>query len=61
MEVYAYRTATQDYMQIASAPNPVAAIYADVADDSEDDLKDFCQSLGVEYKPEGLPSVYIID
>ena len=61
MEVYAYRTATQDYMQIASAPNPVAAIYADVADDSEDDLKDFCQSLGVEYKPEGLPSDYIID
>jgi len=39
----------------------VAAIYADIADDSEDDLKDFCQSLGVEYKPEGLPSDYIID
>lgn len=61
MEVYAYRTATQDYMQIASAPNPVAAMYADIADDSEDDLKAFCESLGVEYKPEGLPSDYIIN
>ena len=60
MDIYAYRAATQEYALIGSGPNPVAAMYADVTDDSEDDLKDFCRSLGIEYKPEGLPSDYVI-
>ena len=59
-DVDAYRAATQEYALIGSGPNPVAAMYADVTDDSEDDLKDFCRSLGIEYKPEGLPSDYVI-
>lgn len=60
MDIYAYRAATQEYALIGSGPNPVATMYADVTDDSEDDLKDFCRSLGIEYKPEGLPSDYVI-
>lgn len=52
MDIYAYRAATQEYALIGSGPNPVAAMYADVTDDSEDDLKDFCRSLGIKKERE---------
>lgn len=59
MELYSYRSSTQEYMQIACGANPVAKLYqAQDVDTSEEDLKALCSSFGLEYSPEGLPSDY---
>ena len=60
MDLYAYIPATQDYMLIGTAANPIAAIIKDVsAPEKEEVLKELCDAWNVEYKPEGLPSDYL--
>lgn len=60
MDLYAYIPATQNYMLIGTAANPIASIIKDVsAPENEDTFKELCADWNVEYKPEGLPSDYL--
>lgn len=62
MDLYVYRSDTQNYMLIGTAKNPVADLYEDdVQKSTEEDLKALCADWRVEYSPEGLPSDYLDD
>lgn len=61
MCLYAYRASTKEYMLVGSGENPVASLFEKSDSElSEDDMKTMCSDLGIQYKPEGLPSDYLI-
>lgn len=62
MSIYAYHQQIQEYMLVGSGTNPVASMFPKEAS-TEDDaakVKELCEDLGLEYKPECLPSDYLI-
>lgn len=62
IEIYAYRASTGEYMLISSGENPITALYPEKErETNEDDLAAICKDFGLEYKPEGLPSDYVIE
>ncbi len=62
MDIFSYRVSTGEYMLIASGDNPVLAMYSEEdRETSEEDLIALCKDFGLEYKPEGLPSDYVIE
>lgn len=61
MSIYAYHQKTQEYMLVGTGANPIADMFQE-EDSKEDDaakVKELCEDLGLEYKPEGLPSDYL--
>lgn len=61
MSIYAYQQHTQEYMLVGTGSNPIADMFQE-EDSKEDDAvkaKELCEDLGLEYKPEGLPSDYL--
>lgn len=61
MNIYMYYQPTQEYMLVGTGDNPVAAMFQE-EDTTESDaakIKELCEDLGLEYKPEGLPSDYL--
>lgn len=61
MNIYAYQPQTQDYMLVGTGDNPIAAMFRE-DDSTETDaakVKELCEDLGLEYKPEGLPSNHL--
>ena len=61
MSIYAYQQHTQEYMLVGTGSNPVAAMFQEdiSAEDDAAKVKELCEDLGLEYKPEGLPSDYL--
>ena len=61
MSIYAYHQQTQEYMLVGSGENPAASMFpkeASIEDDAAK-VKALCRDLGLEYRPEGLPSDYL--
>lgn len=61
MSIYAYHQQTQEYMLVGSGENPAASMFpkeASIEDDAAK-AKELCGDLGLEYRPEGLPSDYL--
>lgn len=62
LDMYAYRASIGDYMLISSGANPITAKYPETErETSEDDLIAICKDFGLEYRPEGIPSDYVIE
>lgn len=62
MSIYAYHQKTQEYMLVGTGANPIATMFHE-EDSTENDaakVKELCEDLGLEYKPECLPSDYLI-
>lgn len=61
MFIYAYQQQTQEYMLVGAGENPVSAMFptdTSIEDDTTK-IKELCEDLGLEFKPEGLPSDYL--
>lgn len=61
MSIYAYQQQTQEYMLVGTGANPITDMFQE-EDSKEDDaakVKALCRDLGLEYRPEGLPSDYL--
>ena len=61
MSIYAYQQQTQEYMLVGTGANPITDMFQE-EDSKEDDatkVKELCEDLGLEYRPEGLPSDYL--
>ena len=59
--IYSFNSNSQDYILIGSGKNPVADMYnTKDAMPNADSQRKLCESLGVEYKPDSLPSDYLI-
>lgn len=61
MNIFLYYKQTQEYMLVGTGANPIADMFQE-EDSKEDDaakVKELCEDLGLEYKPEGLPSDYL--
>lgn len=61
MSIYAYQQQTQEYMLVGSGDNPIATMFRedDFTETDATKVKELCEDLGLEYKPEGLPSDYL--
>lgn len=59
--IYSFNAHSQDYILIGSGSNPVADMYnTKDAMPNADSQRKLCDSLGVEYKPDSLPSDYLL-
>ena len=62
IELFAYRESSGEYMLIGSGENPISKKYTSCQRDAtEDELRQICTEFGVSYKPEALPSDYVIE
>lgn len=62
MNIFLYYKRTQEYMLVGTGANPIATMFHE-EDSTENDaakVKELCEDLGLEYKPECLPSDYLI-
>ncbi len=62
MSIYAYHQKTQEYMLVGTGANPIADMFQEEDSKATDiaKVKELCEDLGIEYRPEGLPSDYLI-
>lgn len=62
VEFFIYRESIGEYMFCDSKENPITKKYAqEQQNTSEEALRQICESFGLEYKPEGLPSDYVLE
>lgn len=60
MSIYMYHTNAREYMLVGVGDNPVSAMFKPEEDTKDSEkTKELCKDLGVEFKPECLPSDYL--
>ncbi len=62
LELFFYQESIGEYVFCGSKENPITKEYAqEQQNTSEEALRQICESFGLEYKPEGLPSDYVME